>query len=115
MSTVAQARAALSSLVGASDDAIDPPACYVFSNGSEMQRLGGVGIEWEFRVTCVVGIFGSNAQASDALATMISAKLALLNAPSVWRVISVSREGTTEVAGSKLLAADIAVSTKVDI
>ena len=115
MSTIAQARAALSTLVGASDDAIDPPAVYVFSNGSELNRLGGVGVEWEFRVTCVVGIPGNNAQASDALATLIAAKLSALNAPSVWRVLSVSREGTTEVAGSKLLAADIAVSTKVEI
>ena len=115
MSTIAQARAALSTLVGASDDAIAPPAVYVFSNGTDMERLGGVGVEWAFRVTCVVGIPGNNAQASDALATLIAAKLSALNAPSVWRVLSVSREGTTEVAGSKLLAADIAVSTKVEI
>ena len=115
MTTIAQARAALSTLVGASDEAVDPPACYVFSNGTEFERLGGTGVEWNFRVTCVVGIPGNNAQASDALAAMIAAKLALLNAPGTWQINGVSREGTVESAGSKLLTADIAVSTKVDI
>ena len=115
MSTVAQARSALSTLVGASDDAVDPPAVYVFSNGTEFQRLGGVGVEWEFRITCVVGIPGNNAQASNALAALIATTLGTLNTSTTWRILNVSREGVTEVAGSKLLAADIAVSTKVEI
>lgn len=115
MTDVAAARAALVELVGASDAPVDPPACYVFSNGTDMSRLGGTGVAWGFRVTCAVGYGGDDATASQDLAELLGAKLALLNDPSTWAIASVSSDQVRTIAGGEQLTADIAVTTKVDI
>lgn len=115
MTTVAQARAALVTAVGASDAPVDPPACYVYSNGSDLAPLGGEGVEWEFRVTCSVGDYSDDAQMSAALASLVASKLATLYALAGWRVRSVGPDQIRRIAGGDQFTADIAVSTVVHI
>ena len=115
MTSVTAARAALVALVGAVEYESDPPACYVYSQGSDMTGLGGTGKEWAFRVTCAVGIGGGTTTGSKELAALLAQKLALLNAPSEWRIISVGSDAIRVIAGGEQLTADIAVTTKVDI
>lgn len=115
MTTVADARAALVTAVGAAEAEVDPPACYVFSGGSDLGLAGGTSIEWSFRVTCAVGIPGDMAQASTALATLVAAKLTILWALPGWRVISVGGDQTRQIAGGEQFTADITAVTLVQI
>lgn len=115
MTSIGDARAALVALVEASENPADPPACYVYSSGSDMTGLGGTGRSWGFRVTCAVGYVADHAGASQYLAELVDAKLALLVAPSEWGIVSVSSDQVRSIAGGEQLTADIAVTTKVDI
>ena len=115
MTTVAQARAALVTAVGAVDAYRAPPQAYVYSNGTDFTRLGQTGVEWGFRVTCAVGWKADDAKASQALAALVAAKLAILNALPGWAMLSVSSDVVRQIGGADHLTADIAVSTKVDI
>jgi len=115
MTTVVEARTALVSAVGASDYAIDPPACYVYSNGSDLTPLGGGGIEWGFRVTCAVPYPGDDATASGALAALVAAKLTIVRALAGWRTLSVSPDQLRTIAGGEQFTADIAVSYRVHV
>jgi hypothetical protein len=114
MSTIGQAQAALVSAVGASGEIVAGPACIVFSNGSDLARLGGAGVEWGFNVLCYVGL-RDNAVTSAELATYVQAKMVILQALAGWRIVSVGRDTIRSLAGSDLLAADIAVTTKVEL
>jgi hypothetical protein len=115
MTTIAQARAALVTAVGAVDAEGTAAACYVFSGGTDMERLGQTGVEWEFRVTCAVGLRGTLSTGSAELAAYVAGKLATLNALAGWRIVRVSPDGGRTIGGGEQLAADIIVSTKVDI
>lgn len=115
MTSIHGAREALVALVGAVEHPVDPPACYVFSNGTEMERVGGVSHKWTFRITCAVGYGGDDATASQDLAQQVAAKLALLNAPNQWQINSVSADQIRQIAGGDQLTADISVTTTVQI
>ena len=114
MTTVAEAQAALVSAVSAASEPVDPPACIVFSGGSDFRSLGGSQVEWRFNVTCYVG-WRDNATASAALAALVFAKLVILRALAGWAVLSVSGDTIRTLAGGDMLAADISVSTKVEL
>ena len=114
MASLAAARAALVTLVGASEESVDPPATYVYSSGTDSTRLGGSSVEWEFRVT-VSGGMQSNGAASAAVATLLAAKLSALQASPLYRILRVSPDQVRTSAGGDQLTADIAVSCKVDI
>ncbi len=115
MTTIAAAYAALSTAVGATDAQSTAAACYVYSSGSDMTGLGRTGVEWGFRVTCAVGMAGSNSTGSKTLAALVAAKLATLNALAGWRIVSVGPDAMRTIGGGEQLTADIAVTTKVDI
>lgn len=115
MTTIAQARTALVSAVGAAEKYASPPGCFVFSSGTDMAGLGRTGVEWGFRVVCYVGYKGDDGQASADLAAVVAAKLATLNASNIYRIVSVGPDGVRTIAGGEHLTADIAVTTKVDI
>lgn len=115
MTTISEARTALVSAVSASDYEVDPPACYVYSGGSDLTPLGGGGIEWEFRVTCAVGYQGDGATASAALASLVAAKLTILRALGGWSIVRVSPDQIRQIAGGDQFTADIAVSSRVNI
>ena len=115
MTTVAQARAALVTAVSAVDAYRTPPQCYVYSNGTDMQGLGGSSVKWGFRVTCAVGWKSDDAKASSALGTLVLAKLAILQASPIYEIGGVSADVVRQIGGADHLTADIAVSTKVDI
>lgn len=115
MTTVAQARAALVTAVGAVDAYRTPPACYVYSNGTDFTGLGGSSVEWGFRVTCAVGWKSDDAKASTALGTLVLAKLVILQASPLYRIVSVSGDQVRQIGGADHLTADIAVTCKVDI
>ena len=115
MTTVAQARAALVTAVGAVDAYRAPPQCYVYSNGTSMEILGGSSVKWGFRVTCAVGWKADDAKASQALAAVLAAKLAILQASSLYEIASVGPDVVRQIGGADHLTADIAVSCKVDI
>ena len=114
MASLAAARTALVSLVGASEESIDPPATYVYSSGTDWTGLGGSSVEWEFRVT-VSGGMASNGAASAAVATLLAAKLSALQGSSLYRILRVSPDQMRTIAGGDQLTADIAVTCKVDI
>lgn len=114
MTTIAQAHAALSTAVGASGEIVAGPACIVFSNGSDLARLGGTGVEWGFNVLCYVG-FRDNAVTSAELAGYVQAKMVILAALAGWRIVNVNADTVRTLAGSELLTAVIAVTTKVDL
>ena len=115
MTTVAAARTALVTAVSASEKETQGTACYVFSAGSDFNRLGGSSTEWRFRVTCAVGWNSDIGTMETALATQVLAKVSIINALAGWRLIDVSADVARQIAGGDHLAADIAVSTKVDI
>ena len=115
MTTIAAARAVLAAAVGAVDAQSTSAACYVYSNGSSMDRLGQSGVQWDFRVTCAVGQRGTDAVASAELEALVAAKLAILNALAGWGIAGVSSDGMRTIGGGEQLSADIAVFTKVDI
>ena len=115
MTSISDARSALASAVSASPFEVDPPACYVFSSGSELESRGGSSVEWQFRVTCAVGIRGDNATASSELAALVVTKLAILWALPGWRVLSVGPDSVRTIAGGDQFTADIAVSIVVQL
>lgn len=115
MTTSAEAHTTLSSAVGAADDIVSGPACIVFSNGSDLTALGGNQVEWGFRVLCYVGIKSDSQDATTALAALTYAKLVILRALAGWRIQSVSPDFTVTLAGGEHLAANIIVSTRVDL
>ena len=115
MTTILTARAALVTAVGASDRLVDPPACYVYSQGSDMTLLGKGSIQWGFRVSCVVGYRDDDAAASKDLAGLLSAKLIILWALPGWSVDRVSADLVTDIGGGKYFSADIDVTTVVQI
>ena len=115
MTTLAAARSALVTAVGASDSMADPPATYVYSQGSDMTRLGGTGVEWRFRVSCVVGYQGDDATAEGALFSLLTSKLAILNPLAGWAIDRVSPSLVTDIGGGKYYSADIDVSTVVHL
>jgi hypothetical protein len=115
MTTVSEARDELVTAVGAVGAPVDPPACYVFSNGSDLKPLGGSGTEWSFRVTCAVGYPGDDAEASAALGELVAEKLAALWALAGWRVAGIGSDGVRQIAGGDQLTADISVTTAVHL
>lgn len=115
MTTLDAARDALVAAIGASPAPIDPPACYVFSNGTDMTKAGGSGVVWEFRVTCAVGYSSDDADASAALGALVASKLAILWALGGWTIAGVGQDGVRQIAGGEQLTADIAVTTPVHL
>ena len=115
MTTILAARAALVTAVGAKDTFSDPPACYVYSGGSDMELKGGSSIVWTFRVSCVVGYQGDDADSSRALASLTQAKLAILWPLAGWSVDRVTADLVTDIPGGTYFSADIDVSTVVQI
>ena len=115
MTTVVQARDALVAAVGAATAPIDPPACYVYSRGSDLTSLGGGGIDWGFRVTCAVGYQSDDATASAALASLLASKLTILRALAGWRVDGVGQDQIRTIAGGEYFTADINVTSRVHI
>lgn len=112
MTTIAEARDALDTAVGASDEIVAGPACIVFSNGSDLAKLGGSNVEWGFNILCYVGL-RDNRVTSTELATYVQSVMVILNALAGFRVVSVGRDTVRTLAGSDLLTADIAVTTTV--
>jgi hypothetical protein len=115
MTTVAAARTALVTAVSASEKETNGTACYVFSAGTDFVRLGGSSTEWRFRVTCAVGWNSDIGTMEGALATLVLAKVTIVNALAGWRLVDVGPSTSRQIAGGDHLAADIAVTTKVDI
>jgi len=115
VTTIAQARAALVTAVGAVDAEGTASACYVYSEGSSMERVGQSGVQWGFRVTCAVGLRGTASTGSADLAAFVAGKLATLNALAGWGIAGVSGDRVRTIGGGEQLSADIAVFTKVDI
>ncbi len=115
MTTLAAARSALVTAVGASDSMADPPATYVYSRGSDMARLGGTGVQWGFRVSCVVGYQGDDATAEASLFTLLASKLAVLIPLAGWAIERVSPSLVTDTGGGKYYSADVDVSTVVHL
>lgn len=115
MTTIVAAHSALSTAVGASDSIVAAPGVIVFSEGSDLASLGGSQVEWQFRVTPYVGIVSDEQDTTVALAALVLAKLAILRALAGWRIIRVGPDYSTELAGGKHLAANIIVSTPVDL
>jgi len=113
VSTVAQARAALVTAVGATDGPVSPPATVVVSNGSDLTILGGTNTEWGFRVVVYAGLYSDNAAMEDTLAALVQSTLVILRALAGFRVVSVSPSLIRDTDGGRTLAADIAVSTTV--
>ena len=118
MTTLVAARAALVTAVGASEAAVDPPATYVFSRGSDLELLGRgpsgtTGYRWGFRVQCVVPYQGDDATASRASATLVTSTVATLLALTGWELERVSADLIIETAGGKYFGADIDVTTVV--
>lgn len=118
MTTLAQARSALVTAVGASGAAVDPPATYVFSRGSDLEVLGRggsgtTGYKWGFRVQCVVAYQGDDATASASCAALLQTTVAALLALAGWELERVSADLIIETAGGKYFGADIDVSTVV--
>ena len=70
---------------------------------------------WLLSGVTVSGGMQSNGAASAAVATLLAAKLALLQASPLYRILRVSPDQVRTIAGGDQLTADIAVSCKVDI
>lgn len=87
----------------------------MFSSGTDWTGLGGSSVEWGYRVSCAVGWNSDIGTMEAALATLIAAKLTILQSLAGYRVTGVSPSGSRQINGGDHLAADIAVSTKVDI
>jgi hypothetical protein len=85
------------------------------SNGTEWEGLGGSSVRWSFRVTCAVGWNSDIAVIEGQLAALVAAKLTILQASGLYQINSVSPSGSRSINGGDHLAADIAVSTKVEI
>ena len=113
MSTVAQARAALVTAVGATDGPISPPCSIVLSNGSDLTILGGTNTEWGFRVRVYAGFYSDDAAMEDKLAVLVQTTLVILRALAGFKIVSVSPSLIDTTDGGRTLAADIAVTTPV--
>ena len=114
MTSLAAARTALVTAVGAKDDYADPPGCMVFSNGTDAQGTLSGSYLWRFRVMCYVGYKADNAGADVELAAYVATKLAALQAVP-YQIDGVSPVGTRQIAGGEHLTADITVSTYVTL
>jgi hypothetical protein len=66
-------------------------------------------------VTCAVGWNSDIAVIEGQLAALVAAKLTILQASGLYQINSVSPSGSRSINGGDHLAADIAVSTKVEI
>jgi hypothetical protein len=120
MTTIVEARAALATAVGASDEFTDPPARYIYSQGSDIEILGRgasgtTGIRWVFRVSVVSSLNGDDATSSRTLAALLQTTLGVLWPLAGWSVDRVSADLVTEIAGGRYYSADIDVSTVVHI
>lgn len=115
MITLAAARTALVSAVGASDDYVDPPGCMVWSDGSDTKPTGKGSVIWRFRVMCYIGYKSDSAASDVELSAYVAAKTLILIALAGWTVDGVSPVGTRDIAGGTHLTADIAVSTYVTL
>lgn len=116
MTTLAAARAALVTAVGASDDYVDPPGCMVFSEGSPLAPMFGDGsVPWSFRVTCYVGYKSDSAASDVELSAYVAAKTLVLLQDPVWLLSGVTPATIRSLAGGEHLTADISVSTKVTL
>jgi hypothetical protein len=116
MTTLAAARTALLSAVGASDDYVDPPGCMVFSEGADLSQIWGDGsLIWRWRVTCYVGYKSDSAASDVELSAYVAAKALVLLSDPVWGVVSASPATIRTIAGGDHLAADIAVFTRVTL
>jgi hypothetical protein len=62
-----------------------------------------------------VGVNSDIAVMETALATLVAAKLTILQALAGFRIVNVSASVMRTINGGDHLAADIAVTTKVDI
>jgi hypothetical protein len=113
--SVAAARAALVSAVGATDGPLSPPCLAVVSGGSELRGLGGGNVEWTFRVVCYAGAYTDNAGLEDALGALVQSTLVTLRSLAGWSIVSVSPSLIRDADGGRVLAADIAVTTSVTL
>ena len=115
--SIATSRTALASAVSASEKETNGTACYVSSGGSDWSGLGGLGtsVEWSFRVICAVGWNTDLGTMETALATLLAAKLAILKASGVYRIVGVGSASSRQIGGGDHLAAEITVTTKVEI
>ena len=119
MATLAEARAAIVTVLGAgsvkvSDDpgAVDPPVVYIFGNGtSDLRGLGRTSVPYGFRLMCIVALQDAPA-ASAALTALCIAAFTVLKGAG-YRVDSLGPESVADIAGGKYLAADILISTMV--
>ena len=116
MTTLAAARAALVTAVGAVDDYGDTTGCMVFSEGSPLSPMYGDGsVNWNWRVACYVGFRNNSGTADIELAELVAAKVLIIQALPGWKLDGVSASGVAQISGNDSLAADIAVSTKVTL
>lgn len=116
MSTLAAARAALVTAVGASDDVVDPPGCMVFSEGTDFAgALGDGTLPWRFRILAYVAARSDSAAGDVLMNAYLATLVAALYALPYWRVESVGPTGVSQLAGGDLLAANITVSTYVTL
>ncbi len=113
--SVAAARQALVTAVGATDGPVSPPALVVVSGGSDLRGLGGTNVEWTFRVVCYAGLYSDNAAMEDILAAQVQSTLAVLRALAGFSIVSVSPSLIRDSDGGRVLAADIAVTTSVTL
>ena len=115
MTTVAAARTALVAAVSASEKETNGTASYVTSGGTDFTRLGGSSCEWTFRITCAVGWNTDWGVMETALATLVAAKVTILQASAIYQLVSVGTASSRQIGGGDHLTQDIGVTTKVDI
>lgn len=115
MTTLAAARSALVTAVGAKDDVVDPPGCLVFSDGADLAGTLKGQILWRFRVMCYVAANSDNAAGDVLMNAYLATQLGIIQALAGWAPATVSATGVSSWAGSDLLTADIAVSTYVTL
>jgi hypothetical protein len=85
------------------------------SGGTDWSGLGGSSVAWSFRVICAVGWNSDVGTMETALATLVAAKLTILQASGLYQVTGVGPSGSRQINGGDHLAADINVATKVEI
>lgn len=114
--SIAAARAALVSAVGATDGPASPPAIIVVQGGSDLKGVGGSNVEWTYRIILMAGLYSDDAQMEDLLATMLQTALVTLRSLSGFSIVSVTPSLVRQDKdGGRTLAADIAVTTSVTL